>query len=744
MRVAWISLVFVMIMTGVCFADDKVQAGTDAAQSLGFDVVGKYGSEGGAMSNLINPFMEGTMMMTLDDDQAGYTCPDTGKYYKKLDDCSEKCELECVQGFSVSDVFSDRSVAFLEVTIAPSGGGDIFPVFVKLDTDLDGAYDHNTQVSAVVSGVCSDGIISCDSGTWSNCLHYAWTANDNLQVSLESVLSTEIGGCFCINNSCGNGLVFRNIDTILKKIGDGIVMAVQAVEPRLIVKRANTDTGNMRIIYYGVHSSDIKANTGKNADIASLDYDISSGIDNPEQYYSAPHLLQSAGSDELSGQTMDASSLWALSQQAENSGIERKACTIGYDIDYSTTWSCLITCYISNAGETFLDSEITRSSNVPGICAMAYDRCSSGLYGEYYGDAPYDFGGGYMPCTPSGETKTHCESGGNTWSLAGTYGYPMPGGVCYARDSYGTRTGSQCPENIIPAGTEVVGVDQYPYVHMIGQHTAGLYCIRKTFYQGYVDNYYCSLAHEGAEQIGTDHSNLTTVDSCSAIDQNKCVLSNEEICDKSGNCINTIVNGNPTGFTGIESCMTVSSEKTTYSVCLTSAGQIVSRDQQTGEEKILANDVDGWRVNRTYSCSSNQAHDYDGMISRAATIEEFFSADGSMAYATYTDTVLGNTDVTTILMTQYGDCEYQCKVRNLTDKTTANAVAQQGQYLTETSSFSEYSRVCKLESDGSYLCVLDDDEEMVSDCACMTDFLKAVTGINLAKEVSQDIICAGE
>jgi hypothetical protein len=729
---------------GHTYADEKIDQGYQAGKDIGFNAAGKYGSESGVSSYLAAPFIEGIRMTTLDESRSGYECPATRKHFKTYEKCAENCEEECVQGFSVTDVFTDNSMPFLEVTIAPSQGGDIHPVFVRVDTDFDGAYDSNTQIPVVVSGVCADGIISCDSGTWNNCSHYAWTANENLQVFTTTVSPGDIGGCFCINASCGTNLVWKNMDTILNVIGDGIAEAIHRVKPQCVIKRTSVDAENMRIIYHGILSSSTNVETGNNIDSSPLDYAFRSGIDDPEKFYESSSLLVGAGESELVGQSIDDRSLWALTQQTAGDGVEKKSCVISHDVEYSTTWSCLITCYISNAGGTFLDSEITRSTNVPGICAMAYDRCSSGLYGEYYGDAPYDFGGGYMPCTPSGETKTHCESGGNTWSLAGTYGYPMPGGVCYARDSYGTRTGSQCPENIIPSGTEVVGVDQYPYVHMIGKHTAGLYCIRKTFYQGYVDNYYCNLAHEGAEQIGTDHSNVIVTNTCNAIDQNECTLIGEELCDATGSCVKTIVNGNQTGFTALEACKTVSSEKTTYDVCLTQGGQIVSTNQQTGDTDVLASDVGGWTVKRTYACGTTSSYDYTDALNRAASIEDSFSPDSALTHATYTDPVLGNTDISTIFIQDYGDCEYSCKIQKVTDKTTANAVTQQGEILAETESVSEFRRPCKLMANGSYVCPTEEDEVVVSDCQCRTDFNRIVTGLNLAKEVAQDMICAEE
>ncbi len=731
MRVRALIIVLVcMALPMFCYASDKIAAGEQAANELGFKAVNKWGSPGGITMNLTDPIMNGTMLMPLDDAKSTYQCPSTGKSFKDPNTCNQVCPEICVKGFSVSGVFnsSNQGEAFLEITIAPSGGGDIYPLFVRLDSDLDGTFDKNKQFSTNVSGICSDGFISCDAGTWNNCLYYSWSADNNLNVSANSVASTQVGGCYCINNSCGTMLVWNNTDAILKAIGDGIALAIQKADAQLVIKRANTDAANMRITYYGIKTDGAGA---KNIDTSELNYDFRSGIDNPEQYYSSPDLLVVAGDNELTGQSGDSSSLWALTQQADT-GSEQKTCTVRYDVNYSTMWSCHITCY------TYHEETKLTSSRVSYLCARAYDQCSTGVYGEWYGGGRDNFP---PACNPNGATQQSCSG---TWSLAGTYGYSLEPPTCYARDSYGIRTGSQCPEGLKPNGTSIVGVDQYPFVTMIGKNTGALVCTWKEFWAGYVDNYYCNLAHEGAEQIGTDHSHVSSVDTCKSMDKDGCTLTYEELCDVQGNCVKTMINGHRTGLSPLETCKTVSSEMTTYDVCWDQTGSITSRNQQTGNTEILANNVDAWQVKRTYSCNTGNEYDYSGMLSRDALIEDTFSASGNMAYATFSDTVMGGSSIDVILGKSYGDCEYQCRVQAETLKTNANAVTQQGEYLAETSSVSKYSKPCRLMQDGSYSCPLEEGESQISGCVCTTNFAEAVTGLSLAKEVSQDMICSDD
>ena len=72
------------------------------------------------------------------------------------------------------------SDVFIELFAQPGVSGDLTGVSVKQDTDFDGNTDYAYNVPVIISGVCANGIISCDVGTWDNCTYYTWTANDDL------------------------------------------------------------------------------------------------------------------------------------------------------------------------------------------------------------------------------------------------------------------------------------------------------------------------------------------------------------------------------------------------------------------------------------------------------------------------------------------------------------------------------------------------------------------------------------
>lgn len=88
----------------------------------------------------------------------------------------------------------------MQIGYSVNGGGDI-DLMVNEDLDLDGKYETYFSMDGI-SGICANGIIKCDSGTWNNCKYYYISFNgSNLTYTLTD--PKNLAGCYCINNSCG-------------------------------------------------------------------------------------------------------------------------------------------------------------------------------------------------------------------------------------------------------------------------------------------------------------------------------------------------------------------------------------------------------------------------------------------------------------------------------------------------------------------------------------------------------------
>ena len=155
---------------------------------------------------------------------------------KPATDGSSMSTLDGSQTFS-QPVSCLSSSSFLEMFFAPGAGGDIAPLSVSQDLDLNGTLDTTQTLPAPVSGVCANGVITCDAGTWNACQGYSWgTASDtDPTLTIVPTSPSELQGCFCVNDSCGTGLVAMNEAEIGNNLAGGMAAALNAYDPAYAV-----------------------------------------------------------------------------------------------------------------------------------------------------------------------------------------------------------------------------------------------------------------------------------------------------------------------------------------------------------------------------------------------------------------------------------------------------------------------------------------------------------------------------
>ena len=131
-----------------------------------------------------------------------------------------------------------KTANLLEVLIQPSSTGDIGLVRVSRDKDLNGMFDSSSTLPVPVSGICANGVISCNPGTWDQCRSFRWDLDAAKELKLTQVDMPELAGCYCVNNSCGSNLVFGNLASVLKDLGGGMIGALTTADPRIGVAEA--------------------------------------------------------------------------------------------------------------------------------------------------------------------------------------------------------------------------------------------------------------------------------------------------------------------------------------------------------------------------------------------------------------------------------------------------------------------------------------------------------------------------
>lgn len=140
------------------------------------------------------------------------------------------------------------SATMLEIMVQPGSTGDIGRLSVARDTDLDGHFDSNVLMTQPISGICANGVISCQAGSWNGCRPLAWDAHGQDGLRLVEVTLPELSGCYCVNNSCGSNLVSSNFETVLKDLGGGVVGAITTADPRIGVAQAGIEGPVIRYV----------------------------------------------------------------------------------------------------------------------------------------------------------------------------------------------------------------------------------------------------------------------------------------------------------------------------------------------------------------------------------------------------------------------------------------------------------------------------------------------------------------
>ena len=151
-----------------------------------------------------------------------------------------------------------KTATLMEVLVQPASTGDLGSVQIARDTDLDGTIDSRTSLPVPVSGICANGVIACQPGSWSQCNYFRWDMDGARNLKLSQVPMPELAGCYCINQSCGANLAWNNLPSVLGDLGGGMIGALTTADPRIGVAQAVIDGPTIR--YVGAQSTACTSN----------------------------------------------------------------------------------------------------------------------------------------------------------------------------------------------------------------------------------------------------------------------------------------------------------------------------------------------------------------------------------------------------------------------------------------------------------------------------------------------------
>jgi hypothetical protein len=204
---------------------------------------------------------------------------------------------------------------FLEISVNPGPTGDL-SLQASLDRNMNGSKSVY-RPPFPVSGICANGVIACDPGTWNNCRSLMWQSSLE-KISLSEVPSSRLGGCSCINNSCGANLFRQNISRVLGDIGGGIVGAVQEKNPSLAI--TDVKVVGDSLVYFGQDNEQCRS--GEKASSLSSLYKDSNGLNQP-----LDNLTGSMDSKKYAG---------LVTSTAKDHGYTEKTCSIQRDYSIQT------------------------------------------------------------------------------------------------------------------------------------------------------------------------------------------------------------------------------------------------------------------------------------------------------------------------------------------------------------------------------------------------------------------------
>ncbi|MGA3282505.1 MAG: hypothetical protein ABSD50_16170 [Smithella sp.] len=734
-------------------AQSDIDQSRSAAQSAAGSAYQYLGSGSAINQNAGQPIMSNTPMTTLDGSQSGnvqMSCPSTTK--------------------------------FVDILIQPGATGDLTTVMVSQDTKLNGQINYQFNMPFPVSGICGNGVIQCNPGTWNNCIFWAWTANTQGQLSIQQTDYTQMGGCYCINNSCGNNIAWTNLPLVLKDLGGGATGAIMSTNPQYSI--TSTSISDTEIAYY----SQALTNCGSG----------NQGATNPANYFAGGQtdtLVTNAAQKEVATEQTDPNSLYSVMSNA-----------IQYHADLVQEIQCKIIRGISVAesatcpyGNAALNSTKTTCTDQGDNCASYCDTLSgcqtaltpiaiSGAWNwmvmySMWGSGPnvvgsgseagllyyYDYNQGLSEnfiTIPgeniTGSVTTYPNYVADIWGV----GENLEPITCYnsnlADPLYNANTGGLVvatnPDDIVcqPAGeinipgvtmtTDVASLitpcwadylwnysyEYYSYPNrycvypLLLVETSGNTITSYSFYDNpgsvvHIWNAKCTYPSTLVDTI-----NESEDDQCTAMEQNPNCKLEQEIVDN----VYTVQNYVPTGLVPLSSCKDFIGYYD-HNICR-----------------------QWWEKDRTYICPSTSQFDLTAAMQRVKTINDTTQVTGStVTYTDYYQDAQTNTWVTQgnsfnvgVAQTQsYSTCDNVCK----TEIPIQNSQVQQSasspttdipsEYQNNTASYNFYYRKCYPDPT---VCPVGPGEQIVINCQCINEFANTFTLLETLKEAGQSAICS--
>lgn len=578
------------------------------------------------------------------------------------------------------------SMKFLRLTLLPNSSGDIGQFGADLDTDFDGSLDSSRLFTGPYAAVCTNGMVQCAAGSTSPCTYWRWKASassvelSNLDESGNPMTQSDLGACYCINNSCGSNLLMINSGKILNDMGVGYARALQSTYPRMSVAKA-VQVDAMTQEFYGQQTG--------------------CGSDNePEKYYKNPSSLSGDGADYA--KTDPKYSMLMSSPAAAASGTEQSSCEVNRRFTYreikaediinlvsrtaGTTTPCGSTCMRYGLGRPGTDDFYDG-----GKCVVFTEKQVFQVnYPDRVTSAHFTFG--------SWDDEFQVAINGTTvWtSVPGWSGPGDPRGSCENKRNF-----TASPNTDITSFFRSNSVVEHVNYTAVGGGGDGYGELTINVNPG------CEVASESIDNM------------CSTREDNADCRLKEEWVDG----VQTVANYYSTGLYPLPSSRPL--------------GDGGSCNAGTAERPF-------WQKKRTYVCKTgDQPYDGEDAKKRYQSIHSSFDPDTGTYTDQQKKNGSWSSSAASITLPPKDEvpgCRMMCKTRKPRPGT---AMVEGGatSRLNNTGPAWDYTyRECSEAS----VCPAAGDEEIVSPCDCSSNFNEAATMMQNIRMVGQDLICTSQ
>lgn len=629
---------------------------TDAQNTGTAALGGRYDSPNALMNNAVRPIQGNTQMTTTNGVQSfdGHVnCPDEG--------------------------------VLLEIFAAPGATGDLSSVVAAADLDLDGTFDSSVTAPAPVSGVCGNGFITCNVGTWNNCGFWRWNATAGA-IGYESVALDQLSGCYCINNSCNSNLAWNNLPTLLGDLSSGVLQPVLALDARYVVSRNEVTNTSMRV--YGMSTASCGAGNSNLQSIAAAPATMSTRV-------AAEVATQSAGPNSVYSLVTNSGLATSESTTSSSCTIQRNVTSqlittpIGTDLGTATSVMPLlgydlISVLVEAAGPTAAAVRVQTG----GWCNPGYGTTNTSAGLTLRANQPVTVSNQGIINVPNAPTHVIFDAyqADPGRFLASTYSRRG----CAVILQSGSCSDTQCTLGIRLID-EYVGDDSY-YANVDRTHTFTFPLLQDL------------------------QLTETISDTCQGYDSSDlCRLRNETV-----DGVRTYQNYQPTNLVPLPSTRT-----------WTGGGMSESLTR------------DWWRKDRTYTCNAAPGqYDFTDALHRADVVTR--TANIGTGYRDVTRNQAGNW---VSRMEEFGEpsilptvepCERACKVRKtiMDDRVASTGVTSENRQPTPATRYEYGYYTCT-----DNVCPTQTGETVIKACQCLNEFAEAATIMQIMRQAGQDLLC---